>query len=400
MSHAHEAVVRIYESELAVLVDETARHPSIETGGALFGLWSHNGSPTVFLASRPGPDSVHHPTSFQVGPDTHHLLETLLWRDAGVQHIGLWHSHHTIGLHELSRGDIVRASNLARKNHRPKFTDVLCYIEDARTPGDRLVPTVHLKPHVYSDAVAGVLQPTIIETLPGESPVRARLREIRDMPDSLVPSLQGPPLADAHLVIVNPRGPAHVTQVPGAVAPLDATAGRKRQKRKWNFSKERSDSASEPELPAHQEAADAPLPSPLEAIVSEDAVPDAEALPTARINAHPEPGLLPIDDPQQFLNVAVGRRFAPLASEGVTMHLLEAQDARVVQCMLSARDDSTHVLLVLGRTARGPIVREGAWFGQGGNNSSMYIANDEQRFDIERALRWAWGLFTTPRAHR
>src|SRR4051794_36109970 len=100
------AIVRIFESELAVVIDETRHHPEIETGGSLFGLWTNAGSPTIFLATRPGPNAIHHVTQFEQDVETHYRLDEISLKQFGTQSLGLWHSHHQIGLEELSSGDV------------------------------------------------------------------------------------------------------------------------------------------------------------------------------------------------------------------------------------------------------------------------------------------------------
>ncbi len=45
----------IFESGLHVIVGDCERYPEIETGGALFGLWTQTGAPVVMLATRSAP---------------------------------------------------------------------------------------------------------------------------------------------------------------------------------------------------------------------------------------------------------------------------------------------------------------------------------------------------------
>src|SRR5690606_31046152 len=92
------AALRIFEDELRVLVSEIRRYPALETGGAFYGLWSHGGQPTVFLATRPGPAAARRYTSFLDDPHTHMTLERDLWERFGMQCVGVWHSHHHLGM--------------------------------------------------------------------------------------------------------------------------------------------------------------------------------------------------------------------------------------------------------------------------------------------------------------
>lgn len=167
------SVVRIYESEMSCLVHETASHPDIETGGSLFGLWTDGGNPTILLASRPGPRAVRQVTTFEQDVETHRLIERLLVDNFGAQSVGLWHSHHHLGLHELSGGDIRRTMTFARRARRTRFCDLLSYFSDGSRRSSRAEVTV--KPYVYVDAGEGRRAPASIVVLPGMSPIRAAL---------------------------------------------------------------------------------------------------------------------------------------------------------------------------------------------------------------------------------
>lgn len=171
-----DSLVRIYESELDTIAHEVAAHTTIETGGSLLGLWSHGTSPTVFLASRPGDRAVRAETAFQQDAETHQALEALGLRNFGIQALGLWHSHHGLGLHELSAGDVERTMGIARRTDRRRFCDVLCYLANSRGRSLRRADVVvTVKPYVYTDAFTGERAATYFEVLPGMSPVRAAL---------------------------------------------------------------------------------------------------------------------------------------------------------------------------------------------------------------------------------
>nr|WP_042177794.1 hypothetical protein [Kibdelosporangium sp. MJ126-NF4]CEL12772.1 hypothetical protein [Kibdelosporangium sp. MJ126-NF4]CTQ98458.1 hypothetical protein [Kibdelosporangium sp. MJ126-NF4] len=163
--------VRIFESELACVVHETEVNQNIETGGSLYGLWTESGNPTIMLAVRPGPHAIHQVTQFEQDATAHQAIERVLAEFCGVQAVGLWHSHHRLGLHELSGGDLRRTMRFAARNNRRRFCDVLSFIEDAGHSSAR----VAVKPYVYVDAAAGKRAPTTFVVLPGVSPIRAAL---------------------------------------------------------------------------------------------------------------------------------------------------------------------------------------------------------------------------------
>lgn len=175
------ATLRIFEEELRVLVSEIKRFPNTETGGALYGLWSHGGQPTVWLATRPGPRAERRHTYFADDPATHMALERGLWERFGVQCVGVWHSHHHLGMPVLSTGDIDRTRTYARHTGRQRFAEVLgYYLEDDR---------VGLKPWIYPRASDGHCIASRFEVLPGRSPLRRSLHTIglERLGDALAP---------------------------------------------------------------------------------------------------------------------------------------------------------------------------------------------------------------------
>jgi hypothetical protein len=171
-------LVRIYESELALITDETLGHQDLETGGSLFGLFSHGGGPTIFLATRPAGRIRKGNTSLELDPNVTRLLEEIVWKGFGVQCIGLWHSHHWIGLMEPSPGDRERTRRYAQRYDRPQYTEIL-----ANFGGDRNGEHwVHLTPFFYLDARELTRAETTFEVLPGTSPLRQALAEYQRDP--------------------------------------------------------------------------------------------------------------------------------------------------------------------------------------------------------------------------
>ena len=114
----------IYEGELNQLAGWVEEYPNLETGGDLFGFWTHSGNPVVQFVLGPGKDSRHYPRSFYQDRDL--LIKTgkLLRDNHGLQHIGEWHSHHQMGLAEPSSGDQRTVFNALRTYNFPRF--LLC----------------------------------------------------------------------------------------------------------------------------------------------------------------------------------------------------------------------------------------------------------------------------------
>ena len=158
--------IRIYSSELKLIVAELNRYPSLETGGQLLGLRTHGQAHTIFLATGPEPNGVHEPAYFLQDPLVHQAVEAFAWSEFGLQNIGFWHSHHQLPFHELSSGDIRRSMHYATAHNRPNIVDILGWLEGDRT---------HIRGYVYSDARKGHMWPTQIEIMTGTSPFRAML---------------------------------------------------------------------------------------------------------------------------------------------------------------------------------------------------------------------------------
>lgn len=97
---------RLFRTDLDRIAAEVLVHRNQETGGSLFGAWSHTGQPLIYAVSGPGPGARHGVASFFPSPDHMERLGGLLFSRAGLQHIGEWHSHHRLGLAEPSGGDI------------------------------------------------------------------------------------------------------------------------------------------------------------------------------------------------------------------------------------------------------------------------------------------------------
>jgi hypothetical protein len=166
--------VHVFESELHVIVDECHEHPTIETGGALFGLWTQGGAPVVMLATRPGPSARRHTTKFTQDAGDHNVVREFLWTRMGIQWIGLWHSHHQLNLHELSEGDVSRSASIADNHKLERFTDILCFFPRPRSGSNKL--EVHVKPYLYTRASMGISVPTRLQVVPGQSPVRSQIK--------------------------------------------------------------------------------------------------------------------------------------------------------------------------------------------------------------------------------
>lgn len=416
-THQH-AVMRIFASELDVVLDETAGHRDIETGGALFGLWTHGTSPTIFLATRPGHGAQRHRAWFGLDPVVYQNLESVVWSRYGIQRLGLWHSHHSIGLHDLSTGDLQRAAEHAARSHRFKLCDLLCYFVD--TPdSSRRHPAVAVKPHVYRDAEAGDLLPTRLEVLPGTSPIREALSVKGDLTRALESCLEA-----AHHDV----GPDYRIEpfLPDSryVGPSDAESAQPSghgSGRRMSFRKLLPGSGGESDAPKAGDDEPGPLSTPGRGNASASEHPgatlppedqesvdrgDGNALPPVPAAEFPqahdeERDLLVIGDPAAFLNYFVAPTFDHLDRRGIRYVLNPSSDARTISCDLIRKDRGARVLLILGWNGHEPVIAECVWSDGRSGLQQLPMNKSSDRHDVTRALRWAESvLVSSPRRKR
>lgn len=123
-THMSQFKALIYQEELDHIAGWVEEYPNLETGGDLFGFWTHSGSPVIQFVLGPGQKSRHNLASFY--QDKEHLIQAgeFLRSKHGLQHIGEWHSHHQMGLAQPSGGDEQTVFNALRQYNFPKF--LLC----------------------------------------------------------------------------------------------------------------------------------------------------------------------------------------------------------------------------------------------------------------------------------
>lgn len=166
------AKVLIYTDEADRVAQLTMQYPRIETGGDLFGYWTHSGSPVISFVIGPGRRSRHNLTSFYQDEEYLHAAGIDLYDRHGLQHIGEWHSHHRLALNEPSEGDIgtVR-SGMTQKDWR-RFVLLITTINSGAAP-------VFQNYFLFTDN-DGVPAPLRILPLPGASPFRTSGHDSRE----------------------------------------------------------------------------------------------------------------------------------------------------------------------------------------------------------------------------
>jgi len=171
--------VLVYENEARNVANLTLQYPDIETGGSLFGYWTHGGSPIVAFASGPGLRSTHNATSFYQEEAYLHDLGTTLYDRHGLQHIGEWHSHHQLGLNRPSGGD-VRTIRLGMQ--QKSWARFLLLISTIKNVAEGVV----LKNYFLFTDEREDPEPLRILLLPGKSPFRTGEFLDREEPTLLV----------------------------------------------------------------------------------------------------------------------------------------------------------------------------------------------------------------------
>lgn len=169
--------VIIYKSEADRLALLALQYLETETGGDLFGYWTHTGSPIVSYVIGPGRQSKHNRTSFYQDENYLRDVGTELYDQHGLQHIGEWHSHHRLGLNRPSQGDMDTVRSGMSQKHWSRFLLLITTVEGEN------IGMVLQNYFLFSDSARDP-DPLRIFSLPGVSPFRrsgddAREEELR-----------------------------------------------------------------------------------------------------------------------------------------------------------------------------------------------------------------------------
>jgi hypothetical protein len=155
--------VLIYTGEAERIAYLAVQYPDIETGGDLFGYWTHSGAPVVTYVIGPGVRSRHHATSFYQDERYLHDVGTELYDGHGLQHVGAWHSHHRLGLNQPSAGDLETVWSGMRARHWNRFLLLITTCGDVQEAPVLQNYFLFTADHVHRLRV---------QTLPGVSPLR------------------------------------------------------------------------------------------------------------------------------------------------------------------------------------------------------------------------------------
>lgn len=115
----------IFQSELEAIAGLAASAGAIETGGDLYGLFSHARRPVITLAVPAGPGAIHDHAHFRQDIEYTKQTSNELRQRYAIQYIGNHHSHHTLGIKGLSGGDIRSTHSIASKNGYRNMCQIL-----------------------------------------------------------------------------------------------------------------------------------------------------------------------------------------------------------------------------------------------------------------------------------
>lgn len=148
--------IKIYKSELEAICRQVSQKQfyDVEVGGDLYGLWTDDGTPIVFLATGPGPQATFSELKFHQDHQEIMRCEEYLFYKYGIQYLGDWHSHHILNLDYPSSGDIKRIQNILRQPNRNKMVEFIVTHEYTRASKNE-----RIRGYYYEERKSPVLIP-------------------------------------------------------------------------------------------------------------------------------------------------------------------------------------------------------------------------------------------------
>ena len=192
-----EYYIDIFESEIRFMAHQAYSCGNLETGGELFGLFSHNRRPVIMLATPAGGKSIKNIASFQQDYQFFNKITKILQNKYGLQYLANFHSHHSLDFKTLSRLDIENLNSIAKKNNLSKLCQFLLTFENDvdknnlhqrnKNHANYEIQFVQLHSYFYSDAINGGPVKCPIRILPGMSPVRQAINNDPDLSEIAKP---------------------------------------------------------------------------------------------------------------------------------------------------------------------------------------------------------------------
>ena len=122
--------VTVFAGDVQFMAGDAYAHRGIETGGALYGLWSHSGRPVIMLATPAGPGACRETAHFAVNPEYVTWVNKELQKMFGIQYLGNHHDHHRLGMNHPSSGDVGQIHRLAVRYNIPRMVQIVLTHED------------------------------------------------------------------------------------------------------------------------------------------------------------------------------------------------------------------------------------------------------------------------------
>lgn len=126
--------MRLFRDDMQFMVSDAYHWGNVETGGALYGLWTHAGRPVIMLATPAGPDACNQTAHFAQNPDHVFEMSQKLQGKFGIQYLGNWHSHHSLGMDHPSGGDVEQIHRVATKSNVSRMIQIVITCTQKRVP--------------------------------------------------------------------------------------------------------------------------------------------------------------------------------------------------------------------------------------------------------------------------
>jgi len=120
----------MFAGDLQFMAGDAYAHKNIETGGTLYGLWSHSGRPVIMLATPAGPGACRETAHFAVNPEYVTWMNKEMQKRFASLHMGNDHSHHGLGMDHPSKGDVEQIHRLAARCNIPRMVQIVLTHED------------------------------------------------------------------------------------------------------------------------------------------------------------------------------------------------------------------------------------------------------------------------------
>jgi hypothetical protein len=154
----------------------------------LFGRWQ--ATPTVFLATKAGPNAQRNNAHFRLDVDYLRKLSEPLASQWALRYFGDWHSHHRLGLSAPSSGDRRRIRQVGSRNQFPAMAEII-----VTTEGSQHEPMVRIHPWLYELSVRSAEPVALgVKVLPGISPIRHALLARSEFPEQELRAWESVPL--------------------------------------------------------------------------------------------------------------------------------------------------------------------------------------------------------------